>query len=151
MSVPFDTPYSCGAGFAPKHRYYHDKHRPFSQGDTYYFSDKWAGNSTRLSNILCGKLRTDKSLTFTCKEVRMVSKTKKVVKKIAAKKAVQKAAPKVVSTQKKWVYQFEEVKVAEKYTGSWDGVRGLLGGKGSGLADMTRAGVPDRLAISSMA
>jgi pyruvate,orthophosphate dikinase len=43
---------------------------------------------------------------------------------------------------KKWVYLFEEVAEAEKYTGSWEGVRGLLGGKGSGLADMTRAGVP---------
>src|SRR5574340_988861 len=43
---------------------------------------------------------------------------------------------------KKWVYSFEEVNAAEKYAGSWDGVRSLLGGKGSGLADMTRAGVP---------
>jgi pyruvate,orthophosphate dikinase len=42
----------------------------------------------------------------------------------------------------KWVYLFEEVAEAEQYTGSWDGVRGLLGGKGSGLADMARAGVP---------
>ncbi len=45
--------------------------------------------------------------------------------------------------QKQWVYLFNEVEQAEKYVGgSWDGVRGLLGGKGSGLADMTRAGVP---------
>jgi pyruvate,orthophosphate dikinase len=45
--------------------------------------------------------------------------------------------------QKKWVYLFNEVEQAEKYVGgSWDGVRALLGGKGSGLADMTRAGVP---------
>ena len=44
--------------------------------------------------------------------------------------------------EKKWVYLFSEVDQAEKYTKSWDGVRGLLGGKGSGLADMTRAGVP---------
>jgi pyruvate,orthophosphate dikinase len=44
---------------------------------------------------------------------------------------------------KKWVYLFGEVAEAEKYCGgSWDKVRGLLGGKGSGLADMTRAGVP---------
>jgi pyruvate,orthophosphate dikinase len=43
---------------------------------------------------------------------------------------------------KKWVYLFDEVKAAEKYSGSWEGVRSLLGGKGSGLADMTRAGVP---------
>jgi pyruvate,orthophosphate dikinase len=43
---------------------------------------------------------------------------------------------------KKWVYLFDEVEQVEAQTGSWDGVRGLLGGKGSGLADMTRAGVP---------
>ena len=44
---------------------------------------------------------------------------------------------------KKWVYLFNEVEEAEKYAGGgWDGVRALLGGKGSGLADMTRAGVP---------
>ena len=43
---------------------------------------------------------------------------------------------------KKWVYLFEEVTAAEKYAGSWDGVRSLLGGKGAGLFDMTRAGVP---------
>jgi pyruvate,orthophosphate dikinase len=45
-------------------------------------------------------------------------------------------------TEKKWVYLFSEVDQAEKYMGSWDGVRALLGGKGAGLADMTRAGVP---------
>ncbi len=43
---------------------------------------------------------------------------------------------------KKWVYLFEEVEEAEKYAGSWDGVRGLLGGKGANLAEMTRIGVP---------
>jgi pyruvate,orthophosphate dikinase len=46
-------------------------------------------------------------------------------------------------TEKKWVYLFSEVENAEDYVGgSWDGVRALLGGKGSGLADMTRASVP---------
>src|SRR4026207_327434 len=43
---------------------------------------------------------------------------------------------------KKWVYPFGEVAAAEKYAGSWEGVRSLLGGKGAGLFDMTRAGVP---------
>jgi pyruvate,orthophosphate dikinase len=43
---------------------------------------------------------------------------------------------------KKWVYLFDEVAKAEKYAGSWEGVRVLLGGKGAGLFDMTRAGVP---------
>ncbi len=43
---------------------------------------------------------------------------------------------------KKWVYLYEEVAAAEQYTGSWDGVRALLGGKGANLADMARAGLP---------
>jgi pyruvate,orthophosphate dikinase len=43
---------------------------------------------------------------------------------------------------KKWVYLFDEVASAEKAAGDWEGVRALLGGKGAGLADMTRAGVP---------
>ncbi len=43
----------------------------------------------------------------------------------------------------KWIYLFNEVDVAEEYKGGdWDGVRGLLGGKGANLADMTRIGVP---------
>ena len=43
---------------------------------------------------------------------------------------------------KKWVYLFDEVAKAENDAGNWDGVRALLGGKGTGLGDMTRAGVP---------
>ena len=44
---------------------------------------------------------------------------------------------------KKWVYLFDEVTAAEKAVGgSWEAVRSLLGGKGAGLFDMTRAGVP---------
>jgi pyruvate,orthophosphate dikinase len=43
---------------------------------------------------------------------------------------------------KKWVYLYNEVEQAEEYAGSWDGVRGLLGGKGANLAEMTRIGIP---------
>ncbi len=44
---------------------------------------------------------------------------------------------------KKWVYLFTEVEEAEKYVGgSWDAVRGLLGGKGANLFEMTRIGLP---------
>jgi len=44
---------------------------------------------------------------------------------------------------KKWVFLFDEVDQAEKSVGGdWESVRSLLGGKGAGLADMTRAGVP---------
>jgi pyruvate,orthophosphate dikinase len=43
---------------------------------------------------------------------------------------------------KKWVYLYNEVDKAEAYAGNWDRVRALLGGKGAGLADMTRLGVP---------
>jgi pyruvate,orthophosphate dikinase len=42
----------------------------------------------------------------------------------------------------KWVYMFDEVQQAEEAAGSWDGVRGLLGGKGANLADMTRIDLP---------
>jgi len=44
---------------------------------------------------------------------------------------------------KKWVYLFNEVNEVEKKAGSsWDSVKSLLGGKGAGLFDMTRTGVP---------
>ncbi|HNO85782.1 MAG TPA: pyruvate, phosphate dikinase [Anaerolineales bacterium] len=43
----------------------------------------------------------------------------------------------------KWVYLFNEVKEVEKRVGgSWDDVKALVGGKGAGLLDMTRADVP---------
>ena len=43
---------------------------------------------------------------------------------------------------RKWVYLFDEIAEAEEVVGgSWDAVRALLGGKGAGLFDMTRAGV----------
>jgi pyruvate,orthophosphate dikinase len=45
-------------------------------------------------------------------------------------------------SEKKWVYLFNEIEEAEKCTGSWDGVRGLMGGKGANLAEMTRIDVP---------
>ena len=48
-----------------------------------------------------------------------------------------------VVTGTKWVYLFSELDVAQEAAGgSWDDARGLLGGKGANLADMTRLGVP---------
>ncbi|GMU65895.1 MAG: pyruvate, phosphate dikinase [Acidobacteriota bacterium] len=45
--------------------------------------------------------------------------------------------------ERRWVYGFDEVAAAEKATGGgWDAVRGLLGGKGANLAEMTRLGLP---------
>jgi len=45
--------------------------------------------------------------------------------------------------QKKWVYLFNELEQAEAYVGGdWDKVRGLMGGKGANLAEMTRIGLP---------
>ncbi len=44
---------------------------------------------------------------------------------------------------KKWVFLFNELDQAEAYVGGvWDDVRGLLGGKGANLAEMTRIGMP---------
>jgi pyruvate,orthophosphate dikinase len=42
----------------------------------------------------------------------------------------------------KWMYRFDEVKEAEKAVEDWEGVRGLLGGKGANLAEMTRLEIP---------
>ncbi len=43
----------------------------------------------------------------------------------------------------KWVYRFDEVELAEEAVGGdWDDVRGLLGGKGANLGEMSRIGVP---------
>ncbi len=48
-----------------------------------------------------------------------------------------------MKSDKKYVYLFSEVNSAEEHVGgSWDAVRGLLGGKGANLGDMTRLGVP---------
>ena len=50
----------------------------------------------------------------------------------------------------KWVYLFTEVDEAEKHVnGSWDAVRGLLGGKGANLFEMTRIGCRFRPASPS--
>jgi pyruvate,orthophosphate dikinase len=42
----------------------------------------------------------------------------------------------------KHVYLFDEVRLAERAAGSWDGVRALLGGKGANLAEMARLRLP---------
>lgn len=44
---------------------------------------------------------------------------------------------------KKWVYLFDEVdQIQESFSGNWDKVRDLLGGKGANLAEMVRLGIP---------
>ena len=42
----------------------------------------------------------------------------------------------------KYVYAFNELKLAERVAKTWDGVRGLLGGKGANLAEMTKLKLP---------
>ena len=42
----------------------------------------------------------------------------------------------------KYVYLFDEIRLAERKAGSWDGVRALLGGKGANLAEMTKLKIP---------
>ncbi len=42
----------------------------------------------------------------------------------------------------KYVYLFTEVDEAQKHAGGWEATRGLLGGKGANLGDMTRIGLP---------
>ena len=42
----------------------------------------------------------------------------------------------------RWVYGLHELAAVERRAGSWDAVKGLLGGKGANLAEMTRLGLP---------
>ncbi|HET9449628.1 MAG TPA: pyruvate, phosphate dikinase [Aggregicoccus sp.] len=46
------------------------------------------------------------------------------------------------SPRRPYVYSFGELKAAERAAGSWEGVRGLLGGKGANLAQMAALGLP---------
>ncbi|MFN2136163.1 MAG: pyruvate, phosphate dikinase [Candidatus Promineifilaceae bacterium] len=63
--------------------------------------------------------------------------------KLSPEKSVDSSNGTAVKSDKKYVYLFTEIEEAEEYVGGdWDDVRGLLGGKGANLADMTRLGVP---------
>jgi pyruvate,orthophosphate dikinase len=62
---------------------------------------------------------------------------------VASKRPSAANPGKEVRMEKKWVYLFDELDQVDAYVGgSWDAVRGLLGGKGANLADMVRIGVP---------
>jgi pyruvate,orthophosphate dikinase len=52
------------------------------------------------------------------------------------------APPRFTAPKVKHVYLFDEVRLAERAAGSWDGVRALLGGKGANLAEMARLKLP---------
>ncbi|HZN22653.1 MAG TPA: pyruvate, phosphate dikinase [Burkholderiales bacterium] len=47
-----------------------------------------------------------------------------------------------VKAPRKYVYSFDEIRIAERAAGSADNLRGLLGGKGAHLAEMKRLGLP---------
>jgi pyruvate, orthophosphate dikinase len=69
----------------------------------------------------------------------------KTAAKKAAKPAARKAAPAKpakASSNKQWVFLFSDEKGVNKATKTWSQTRDLLGGKGAGLFDMTRKGVP---------
>ncbi|MFN2299970.1 MAG: pyruvate, phosphate dikinase [Anaerolineales bacterium] len=72
----------------------------------------------------------------------MAATKKKTTKKKTTKARRSKKTQSTSRTSKKWVYLFTEVAKAERYAKTWDGVRALLGGKGAGLADMSRGGLP---------
>ena len=45
-------------------------------------------------------------------------------------------------TGKRYVFRFDQLAEVQQRATTWDQVKALLGGKGAGLADMTKAGVP---------
>ncbi len=77
-------------------------------------------------------------ISISRKEQFRMSAAKKKTSTVKRAKKTSSAAGK----SRKWVYLFSEVAQAEKYAKSWEGVRALLGGKGAGLADMNRGGLP---------
>jgi pyruvate,orthophosphate dikinase len=61
---------------------------------------------------------------------------------VTATKTAAKKSSNGQSVLKQWVYLFSDVDTVQTMLGgAWDKVRALLGGKGAGLGDMTRAGV----------
>ena len=64
---------------------------------------------------------------------------KKTAKAGARRKPGQAAGKKSVAN---YVYAFDDIRRAERVAGSWDGVRGLLGGKGANLGEMTKLKLP---------
>ncbi len=52
------------------------------------------------------------------------------------------AAKQQSKLSKQWVFLFSDEKGVNKFAKTWNTVRDLLGGKGAGLFDMTRKGVP---------
>ena len=65
--------------------------------------------------------------------------TRAKARKRQKRPAPRKSAP---SKTSKFVYSFDEIRLAERTAGSWDGVRGLLGGKGANLGEMVKLGLP---------
>ncbi len=47
-----------------------------------------------------------------------------------------------MKTSTRWVYGLHELNAVKKVAKEWDAVKGLLGGKGANLAEMTRLGLP---------
>ena len=68
--------------------------------------------------------------------------TKLVSRRASSKTTVPSAALARPAKKPRWVYAFGDLPLAIRRAGSWDGVKGLLGGKGANLAEMTRLGLP---------
>ncbi len=60
--------------------------------------------------------------------------------KLSARRGL--ARPVRKKSDAKYVYSFDEIRLAERAAGSWDGVRELLGGKGANLGEMTKLKLP---------
>ena len=65
--------------------------------------------------------------------------TRKTAKTVARRKPAPGSGKKRAT---RYVYTFDEIRLVERAAGSWDGVRGLLGGKGANLGEMTKLGLP---------
>src|SRR5689334_8875217 len=51
-------------------------------------------------------------------------------------------APRRRKQRSSYVYGLDQLDLVKRVAPTWDGVKGLLGGKGANLAEMTRLGLP---------
>ena len=71
----------------------------------------------------------------------MTSQATRILSRASAKRPANTTSASPAKKQR-WVYAFGDLPLVIRRVGSWDAVKGLLGGKGANLAEMTRLSLP---------
>ena len=71
----------------------------------------------------------------------MTSQATRILSRATAKRPASTTHARA-ATKPRWVYAFGDLPLVIRRVGTWDAVKGLLGGKGANLAEMTRLALP---------